>query len=115
MNPYPVGLAALVAIVLLQRLSARRGDVTGPEARELVEQGARLLDVRTAGEFAGNGLPGAINIPLRQLEQRAGELGSKVRPIIVYCQSGHRSQRACAILAARGFSTVRDLGAMRYW
>ena len=115
MNPFLLGLVVLVAILFLPRLLARRGDVSGAEAREMVQRGARLVDVRTAGEFAAGHLPGAVNIPLHELDRRARELGAKERPIVVYCLSGHRSQRARAILAAGGFSAVRDLGAMRFW
>ena len=115
MNPLLLGLVVLVGIVILSRSLVRRGDVTGAEAREMVERGARLVDVRTAREFAAGHLPGAVNIPLHELDRRTRELGSKERPIVVYCLSGHRSQRARAVLAADGFSAVHDLGAMRHW
>jgi phage shock protein E len=115
MNPLLLGLIVLIGIVLLSRSLVRRGDVTGAEAREMVERGARLVDVRTAGEFAAGHLPGAVNIPLHELDRRTRDLGPKERPIVVYCLSGHRSHRARGILAASGFSAVHDLGAMRYW
>ena len=114
-NPWVLGLVVLVGIVILSRSFARRGDITGAEARELVARGARLVDVRTAHEFAAGHLPGAVNIPLHELDRRTRELGAKQQPVVVYCLSGHRSQRARTILAADGFSAVRDLGAMRYW
>ena len=56
------------------------------EARRLVESGARLVDVRTPGEFAAGHLPGAINIPVQDLERRLHELGPKQAPIVVYCR-----------------------------
>ena len=115
MNPLLLGLVVLIVIVFLSRSLVRRGDVTGARAREMVEQGARLVDVRTSGEFAAGHLPGAFNIPLHEIDRRARELGPKERPIVVYCLSGHRSHRARGILTAAGFSAVHDLGAMRYW
>ena len=39
------------------------------EVRRLAEQGAQLVEVLPAGEYAEDHLPGAINLPLRKLEQ----------------------------------------------
>ncbi|MFI5370210.1 MAG: rhodanese-like domain-containing protein [Candidatus Eisenbacteria bacterium] len=115
MSPFLLLLAAAIVILLLSRSFMRRGDVTGAEARALVEGGARLLDVRTAAEFAAGHLPGAVNIPLQELDRRVRELGPKDAGIVVYCLSGHRSQRAHGMLVAGGFTAVHDLGAMRHW
>jgi phage shock protein E len=109
-------LAAGVAVLLLLKLaSGRKGDVRGDAARQLVAGGARLLDVRTSGEFAGRHLPGAVNIPLGELERRMQSLGPKDRPIVVYCQSGQRSGLAKRLLTANGFTAVHNLGAMSSW
>ena len=82
--------------------------------RELVRNGARLLDVRTPDEFAAQHLPGAMNIPVDQLPARAAELGPTSGLVVVYCRSGARSARATAILRAAGYE-VHDLGAMASW
>ncbi|MCC6995380.1 MAG: rhodanese-like domain-containing protein, partial [Deltaproteobacteria bacterium] len=84
----------------------KRGDVSGADARALVAQGALLLDVRTAGEFAGGHIEGALNIPVQELGQRLGELGDKARPIVVYCRSGKRSSRAASMLKGAGHSAT---------
>jgi hypothetical protein len=55
--------------------------------------GAILLDVRTVDECSGNGLPGAINIPLAELATRMSELDRSAR-FVVYCASGNRSGQA---------------------
>lgn len=91
------------------------GKVPPARARELVTNGALLLDVRTTGEFAGAHLPNALNVPLQDLERRADDLGHKERPVVVYCQSGMRSATATRLLRQKGFRDVHDLGAMGRW
>lgn len=52
--------------------------------QELVKQGAQLVEVLPAEEYAEDHLPGAVNHPLRQLDDEAGEIDRR-RPVIVYC------------------------------
>lgn len=87
-------------------------EMAGPSARELVESGAVLLDVRTPEEFADEHVIGAINIPVQELARRAGELGARERPIVIYCRSGARSATAKRLLLDSGFRHVHDMGAM---
>ena len=108
-------MAALMAAVVIWMLLKRRGDISSAEAHRLVAAGARLLDVRTAGEFAGRHIDGALNIPVQELESRVGEVGPRDKPVVVYCLSGARSARAVGILKAAGFSTVRNLGSFTRW
>lgn len=93
----------------------RYGKTSSAEARRLVAEGARLVDVRTAGEFGGGHLPGAVNIPLDQIESRAGELKKLGKPVVLYCASGARSGQAKRILAGAGIADVHDLGGMSRW
>jgi phage shock protein E len=115
MNALLVLAAAVAVLLVLKAASGRRGDVRGEEARQLVAGGARLLDVRTRGEFAAGHLPGATNIPLGDLVQRMPSLGPKDRAIVAYCQSGQRSGLAKRLLMANGFTAVHNLGAMSSW
>jgi phage shock protein E len=101
----------LVAFVLLRS----RGNVAPAQARALVEAGARLVDVRSAGEFAAGHIAGAINIPVGEVARRAGEIGSAEKPVVVYCASGVRSAAAARTLKAKGFVNVKNLGAMSRW
>ncbi len=93
----------------------RWGKTSSAEAHRLVAAGARLVDVRTPGEFAGGALPGAVNIPLDQLSTRVGELQKDPKPVVVYCASGMRSGQAKRILAGAGLTEVYDLGGMSRW
>jgi len=107
--------AGATVLLVLKVVSGRRGDVRSEEARKLVAGGAWLLDVRTSREFAAGHLPGAVNIPLGDLERRMQSLGPKDRPIVAYCQSGQRSGFAKRLLTANGFTVVHNLGAMSSW
>lgn len=112
---FKILLGGAVVLAIAFPLLSRGGDVSGSEARGLVEAGARLLDVRTPGEFADGHLDGAINIPLGDLDRRMSELDPKDRPIVVYCRSGSRSARAADKLEGAGYNAVHDLGAMSRW
>lgn len=104
--------AALAAAYLF---FGKKGDVSSAEAKGLVGKGARLVDVRTTGEFAAGHLPGALNLPVQDLEGHLAELGAKDQPIVLYCRSGQRSARAARMLKGAGFTQVHDLGAMSNW
>ena len=54
------------------------------ELRSLTEQGAQLVEVLPAGDYAWAHLPGAVNHPLKELDARAGQL-DRSQPVIVYC------------------------------
>lgn len=82
--------------------------------RQLVEQGALLLDVRTREEFHEQHVPRALNIPVQELAQRMREVGPASRPIVVYCRSGGRSAMAAELLRGAGYQ-VKDLGPMTAW
>ncbi len=63
-----------------------------------------VLDVRPEDEFLAGHLPGALNIPLAELEQRLGEI-SPGREIVAYCRGPYcvLSFEAVAALRARGY------------
>jgi len=101
------------AVVVWQRLTANF--ITGEQARQLVSEGALLVDVRSTGEFSGGHISGAINIPVHQLANRMAELEPKTQTIVVYCQSGARSSRAQKKLSGQGFQAVHNLGGIGRW
>ncbi len=109
-----VVFTVLILAFLYLKMSAVR--VPGSEARERVAAGALLLDVRTANEFSGGHIEGAINIPVQELPRRLDELGNdKAREVVVYCQSGGRSAIAKRILQSNGFESIYDLGRIDQW
>ena len=76
-----------------------------------------LLDVRTAEEFAAGHVPGALLVPIQELEARIAELASyKQRGVVSYCEVGGRAGKASELLRKAGFANVRLLdGSMRRW
>lgn len=112
---FKIALAIVVLAVVALWLVQKAGTISGAQARQLVDQGARLVDVRSPEEYAGGHIDGAVNIPVGQIEARASELGDKHGSIVVYCRSGARSSRAKAALESAGFTAVENLGAMSSW
>ena len=53
--------------------------------RELLDSGAQLVEVLPAGEFGDEHLPGAINVPLKELDARSTATLDRSNPIVVYC------------------------------
>jgi rhodanese-related sulfurtransferase len=101
---------------ILAKLGGRSPSRIDPQdARQLVADGAVLLDVRSPQEFAGSRLPEAVNIPVDQLDTRLDEVRQFNRPVVVYCASGMRSNRATGILRRAEIREVHDLGSLSRW
>ncbi len=83
--------------------------ITVADARELIEQGAQLVDVRNPQEYRHSPVPGSVNIPLPVIQQALKQL-DKEAPVLLYCSSGQRSGVAKGLLEAYGFSRVHNLG-----
>jgi phage shock protein E len=110
-----LGAVVIALAAALYLVFARGREIQGAEARKLVAAGGRLLDVRSPAEYAGGHLPGAVNIPVQELDRRLAEVGPPDGEVILYCRSGSRSARAAATLRANGFTKVHNLGPMTAW
>lgn len=77
-------------------------------ASALASSHTQVVDVRALDEWNSGHIPGALHIPLGQLERRIGELDVS-RPVVAVCQSGSRSAIAASVLKARGFGDVANL------
>lgn len=75
----------------------------------LIKEGAFLVDVRSAGEFAEGHVKGSVNIPVDQVQSQLSRLKDK-KQIVVFCRSGMRSSQAKSILERNGFSNVTNGG-----
>ena len=89
--------------------------IDGTMARELINQGAHLIDVRDASEYAMGSLPGSRNLPLGELADHVEALLSDAQPVVLYCQSGGRSKLAHGLLAQRGLCGLHNLGGIDRW
>jgi rhodanese-related sulfurtransferase len=83
----------------------------GPKTdyRELVKNGAQIIDVRTPGEFNVGHIKGAVNIPLQNIPSQLSRI-RKDKPVITCCASGMRSASAKSILKSNGYSDVYNGG-----
>lgn len=83
------------------------------QKEELMEDGAVLIDVRTASEYAEGHLDKSINLTVDTIGVNIETLvKDKDTKIIVYCRSGNRSATAADTLINLGYKNVYDLGAM---
>jgi rhodanese-related sulfurtransferase len=79
------------------------------EAWSRARRGARLVDVRSAREFAQSHPKGARSLPPARI--KAGEVGlAPADEILVICLSGHRSPRQARKLADLGYANVSNVG-----
>lgn len=89
--------------------------ISPSQARQKLEEGAGYIDVRTPGEFAAGHVPGAVNIPLDQLQQRYDDLPTE-GDLIVGCASGSRSARAVELLSGNVKCELHQLeGGYQAW
>lgn len=58
------------------------------ELKRLLDEGAQLVEVLPAAEYAEEHLPRAVNIPLKELDATAVEPLDRSRPVVVYCWDG---------------------------
>ena len=107
--PWLILSAVIAALMIFKRL----GQIAPDKARALVKSGAKLIDVRSAAEFAAGHIDGAVNVPVGALSD--DKLGPKDQPLILYCASGTRSAMARSVLKSRGYTQVFNLGAMSRW
>jgi rhodanese-related sulfurtransferase/DNA-binding transcriptional ArsR family regulator len=96
-------------------------DALEPVSRtELVERAARgdvvILDVRPAEEFAAGHIPGALSVPLDQLEVALSRLPKRAR-IVAYCRGPYcvLAPQAVERLRSRGFNARRLVDGMPEW
>jgi phage shock protein E len=104
-------VGAFVAAYVLKRLLLGGMKVASNTVKEKIKAGAKVVDVRSPEEFRDGGYPGAVNIPLGDLNRRLGEL-PKDKPIVVYCASGARSAMAARTMKQAGFVDVVNAGGL---
>ncbi len=100
-------------VLTVQQLNA--GLAKAPSPRE---KGFFLIDVRSPQEHVTGVIPGTdMNIDFREMQYRHQEIGASLDDhIVVYCQSGHRSNIAAETLADLGYQYVYNVyGSMNAW
>lgn len=104
-------LLVLAALLLALLLLKRGGQISAEAAADSLQKGALVIDVRSAGEFAARHLPGALNIPLDEVETATPRrVQDKNQILLLHCQSGLRSAAAQKKLTSLGYARVYNLG-----
>jgi rhodanese-related sulfurtransferase/DNA-binding transcriptional ArsR family regulator len=105
---------------LLRTWLAHRDEMEAVPAREVLARAKKglvvVLDVRPAEEFCAGHLPGAINIPIHELEKRLREL-PKRKEVIAYCRGPYclMSYDAVAVLRKKGLKARRLEAGLPEW
>lgn len=81
------------------------------DLKQIIKEGAYLVDVRTPNEFSYGSVKGAINIPVGDLQNKISKLKGK-KNIVVFCKSGARSGMAKSILTKNGIQNVTNGGTL---
>jgi len=111
----PALLAPALAAAEAAAAGVKSGLVDGATAKSLAAAGAKVVDVRTAEEFASGHVPGAINIPYDQIARRASEIGPPSTRVVLYCRTGRRSGIAVEALQKAGYEKLYDLRSVTAW
>jgi rhodanese-related sulfurtransferase len=92
---------------MLHTLFGKREEVN---YKELVKDGAIIVDVRSREEYSIDHVKGSVNIPLDILPVSLDKLGGKNKCIIACCASGNRSGIAKNALESLGYTNVHNGG-----
>lgn len=94
---------------MLQLLKGIFGVSPNVDYKQLLQDGAQIIDVRTKEEYQQGHIKGSINIPLNNLSNHILKL-ERNRPFITCCASGMRSASAKSLLNSNGFEKVHNGG-----
>ena len=85
-------------------------DINTGVAEYETNDGAVLLDVRTAEEYRDGHIDGSVNIPLDRISSVENIVKDKSTPLYVYCLSGGRSGQSVSYLKQMGYTNVKNIG-----
>lgn len=83
------------------------------DLKSIIAEGAFLVDVRMASEFAEGHVKGSVNIPLNSVKAKLTKFKNK-KNVVVFCRSGNRSGQAKTILEQNGITNVVNGGTWDY-
>ncbi len=138
MRRLPLGVAAAVILLVLSftgcgnaeqatdksegidvvtAITAQYRKVSPQLAKEMMEEGVVVVDVRTAAEYEAGHIRNAVLIPNETIttDENPSQLPDKQQRILVYCRSGNRSAQAARKLVSLGYTEVYDFGGINTW
>lgn len=110
-NTIIIVVAVIAAIIVGWNLFRPAGgtgivNVDAAGVTQAISGGARVIDVRSPGEYQLGHLPGAVNVPIDQFQSQAQSLDRGLT-YVVYCATGARSASAVDIMKGLGFTSVK--------
>ena len=86
------------------------------EAAALRAAGALFVDVREPWEVAICSIEGSLSLPMSEIAERASELPSREREVVVFCHKGMRSLQVAMWLRSQGFDKAASMtGGIEQW
>ena len=91
--------------------------VTPEVAKQMMNEGVVLIDVREADEYAEGHVKGAVNVPLSTLKPGVTleAVPDKNQKVLVQCKSGVRAEKASRILVESGYTHVYNMYGTSQW
>ena len=98
----------VLTVWLVNPATAGDGDLeAAKQAWPMIQNGALVIDVRSAEEFAEGHLDGAINIEWNKTDELIAAIGSdKQRQVVFYCRSGNRVGKSIYELGKKGYTNI---------
>src|SRR4051794_31017412 len=89
-------------------------EIAATDAKQKIEDGAQLIDIRTDVEYEAGHIPGSRHIPLADVPRQSEDF-DREKPVILYCRAGNRSGPAADAFAASGFDAYSIEGGLAAW
>jgi rhodanese-related sulfurtransferase len=100
----------IVIFYELRRKATGLIDVEAQAAVKLINNGALVIDLRSAESFGQGHIVNARNMPSDEIESRVSSLGAdSTKAIVAVCDAGVSSRRAVSALRQKGFESVYSL------
>ena len=103
-------------IKILDTDTAKQFLISAQTAHQMQQEGAVLIDVRSAEEHEEKAIKGSVSIPLDELEERLPEEYPDLGQVLIfYCSKGIRSQTAVERSRALGYVEIYSMGSIDGW
>ncbi len=89
------------------------GNDSSAAVKEMIDNGAVIIDVRTPAEFQGGHVTGSKNIPLQNIQNKVADIKKFGKPVVLCCASGARSGQATGFLNQQGIQCENGGGWMQ--
>ena len=100
---------AVIAYFLIKTIVLR--DLTVEKAREMVRNGAVIVDVRTESEYSSSNIKESVHVPLGELKEKIENVvPDKEKTVLLHCRSGSRSIAAKRMMKKLGYDNVFNIG-----